>query len=114
MDYSERHGYVKGVVKSIEHDPGRGAPIMRVQYRHAFRNCKTEAILVAPEGVYSGQFVYSGAKAELAVGNILPIGQLPEGAFGAEGNDERVGGQERQLSEVLGLPKQSIARAGVL
>ena len=24
LDYSERHGYVKGVVKDIIHDPGRG------------------------------------------------------------------------------------------
>ena len=35
----------------------------------------------APEGVYSGQFIYSGAKAEVAVGNILPVGNLVEGAF---------------------------------
>ena len=38
-------------------------------------------VFVAPEGVYSGQFIYSGAKAEVAVGNILPVGNLVEGAF---------------------------------
>ena len=26
VDYSERNGYIKGVVKDIVHDPGRGAP----------------------------------------------------------------------------------------
>merc|ERR1711977_345011 len=29
-DYAERHGYVKGVVKDILHDPGRGAPLAKV------------------------------------------------------------------------------------
>jgi len=30
LDYAERHGYVKGVVREIIHDPGRGAPLARV------------------------------------------------------------------------------------
>jgi len=29
--------------------------------------------------MYSGQFVYCGSKATLAVGNVLPVNQLPEG-----------------------------------
>merc|ERR1712110_238960 len=27
VDFSERNGYIKGVVKDIIHDPGRGAPL---------------------------------------------------------------------------------------
>jgi hypothetical protein len=34
---------------------------------------------VAAEGTYTGQFVYCGKKAQLVVGNILPVGQMPEG-----------------------------------
>lgn len=79
LDYAERHGYVKGVISEIQHDPGRGAPIMRVKFRDPYQNRKDEHVIVAPEGVYSGQFIYAGAKAELAVGNILPVGELPEG-----------------------------------
>ena len=30
LDYSERRGYIKGIVKAIVHDPGRGAPLARV------------------------------------------------------------------------------------
>ena len=37
-DYSERHGYVKGVVKSIIHDPGRGAPLAKVAFRHPYKS----------------------------------------------------------------------------
>uniref|UniRef100_A0A094ZEW3 Large ribosomal subunit protein uL2 n=1 Tax=Schistosoma haematobium TaxID=6185 RepID=A0A094ZEW3_SCHHA len=41
-DFAERHGYIRGVVKEIIHDPGRGAPLAKI-------------------------------------GNILPIGAMPEG-----------------------------------
>ena len=30
QDYSERHGYIRGLVKEIVHDPGRGAPLAKV------------------------------------------------------------------------------------
>ena len=43
QDYAERHGYIKGVVTYIIHDPGRGAPLAKVRVaaeplrtRHAF------------------------------------------------------------------------------
>ena len=37
LDYAERHGYTKGVVKDIIHDPGRGAPIAKVQFNNAYK-----------------------------------------------------------------------------
>jgi large subunit ribosomal protein L8e len=30
FDFAERHGYVRGIVKEIIHDPGRGAPLAKV------------------------------------------------------------------------------------
>lgn len=32
FDFAERHGYVRGIVKDIIHDPGRGAPLAKVKY----------------------------------------------------------------------------------
>lgn len=29
--------------------------------------------------MYTGQFVYCGLKANLQIGNIMPVGQMPEG-----------------------------------
>ncbi|KAL4705029.1 hypothetical protein ACJJTC_009817 [Scirpophaga incertulas] len=49
LDYAERHGYIKGVVKDIIHDPGRGAPL--------------------------------AVKATLEVGNVMPVGAMPEGTI---------------------------------
>jgi large subunit ribosomal protein L8e len=31
--------------------------------------------------MYSGQYVYCGAKASLAIGNVLPIREIPEGTL---------------------------------
>ena len=30
IDYAERKGYIRGVVREIVHDPGRGAPLAKV------------------------------------------------------------------------------------
>lgn len=37
LDYAERHGYIKGVVKDIIHDPGRGAPLAKVQFQDPYK-----------------------------------------------------------------------------
>ena len=34
LDYSERNGFIKGVVREIIHDSGRGAPLARVTFRN--------------------------------------------------------------------------------
>jgi len=80
QDYAERHGYAKGVVKDILHDPGRGAPVAKIQFKDAYRFQRVNSLVAAPEGLYTGQFVFAGKKAELAIGNILPLGQIPEGS----------------------------------
>jgi len=78
-DFAERHGYVKGVVREIVHDSGRGAPVARIQFKDPYKFKRVDSLLAAPEGMHSGQFIYAGKKAELAIGNILPAGQIPEG-----------------------------------
>lgn len=79
LDHFERHGYMKGVVRSIEHDPGRGAPVARVQFRNQIKYKKDNELFLACEGMYTGQFIYVGKNAQMTIGNILPVGKLPEG-----------------------------------
>ena len=38
-------------------------------------------LFIAAEGMYSGQFLYAGKKATLTIGNIKPIGEMPEGTI---------------------------------
>jgi len=81
LDYAEKHGYVRGVIKEIVHDPGRGAPLVRVAFRDPYKYKLNQEYFIAAEGMYTGQFVYCGAKATLAVGNVLPVNQMPEGTI---------------------------------
>merc|ERR1712072_1050051 len=37
LDYAERNGYIKGVIKDIIHDPGRGAPLAVVVFRDPYK-----------------------------------------------------------------------------
>jgi len=51
VDFAERHGYIKGVIKDIIHDPGRGAPLAKVSFRDPYRyKLKTETFIAA-EGI---------------------------------------------------------------
>jgi len=79
VDYVERNGYCKGLVKKIIHDPGRGAPIAEVVFHDPLRYKLKKVLVSAVEGLHTGQFVYAGAKAQLAVGNIMPLNKVPEG-----------------------------------
>merc|ERR1711964_194891 len=75
----EAHGYIRGVVKGIIHDPGRGAPLARVVFRDPYRfKLHTETFIIN-EGMYTGQFIYAGKNAALTVGNVLPLASIPEG-----------------------------------
>jgi large subunit ribosomal protein L8e len=81
LDFGERKGYVRGVVKEICHDSGRGAPLAKVQFRHPYRFKKVTQLMVACEGMYVGQYIYCGKRAELAIGNVLPLTRMPEGSI---------------------------------
>ena len=76
-DFAERHGYIKGVVTDIIHDPGRGAPLAKVTFRNTRRYAHQKELFVAAEGTYTGQFIYAGKKAQLVVGNIMPWSHRP-------------------------------------
>jgi len=99
-DFSERNGYVKGVVKSLVHDPGRGAPLARVAFRHPYRFKTVHENFVAAEGMFSGQFVYCGTKAALKIGNVLPLGKMPEGTIVC--NSEARPGDRGKLARASG------------
>jgi large subunit ribosomal protein L8e len=85
-------------VKEILHDPGRGAPLAKVVFRDPYRYKLRTELFIAAEGllifnfifcllyflalgIYTGQFIYCGKKANLSVGNVLPVGEMPEGTI---------------------------------
>jgi large subunit ribosomal protein L2 len=76
LSTEEQKGAVKGQVKGIIHDPGRGAPMVAVK----LENGETYYSVV-PEGVYEGQPTQVGDEAAVEIGNVLPIGKIPEGTM---------------------------------
>jgi len=81
IDYAERNGFIRGIVKDIIHDPGRGAPLAVVHFRDPYKFRVNKELMIAAEGMHTGQFVYCGKKAQLTIGNIMPIGAMPEGTI---------------------------------
>jgi len=63
-----------GYVRDILHDPGRGAPVAEVEVDGQV------FYIPAVQGMYVGQRIEIGSKASPSVGNIVPVGSLPEGA----------------------------------
>ena len=67
---------VRGVIEDLVHDPGRGSPLALIRFETG-ETCYT----VVPEGVYTGGQIQIGGKASVDVGNILPLGKIPEGTM---------------------------------
>lgn len=66
----------RGVIENLVHDPGRGSPLALIKFENG-QTCHN----VVPEGVYLGQQIQMGGKSAVEVGNILPIGKMPEGTM---------------------------------
>jgi len=79
LDFAERNGFIRGVVKELIHDPGRGAPIAKIQFNDPYRYKKRNVQWTATEGTYTGQFIYCGKKATLVPGNCIPLETMPPG-----------------------------------
>jgi large subunit ribosomal protein L2 len=65
---------VRGVVKEMEHDPARNAPVALVELDNG-----EERYILVPEGMYVGQEIACGISAEIQPGNSLPLAEIPEG-----------------------------------
>jgi large subunit ribosomal protein L2 len=65
-----------GVIEELVHDPGRGTPLALVKFENG-----EECYTVVPEGVHAGQQIQIGGKATVEVGNIIPMGKIPEGTM---------------------------------
>merc|ERR1739848_43879 len=108
VDYAERHGFIKGVVKDIIRDPGRGAPLAILHFRDPYRYKIKKELMIAAEGMHTGQFVYCGKKAQLTIGNVMPVGNMPEGTIVC--NLEEKSGDRGKVARASGNYATVIAR----
>ena len=76
VSISKKKGVIKGKVANITHEPGRGSPMGAIKLETG-----DTYFSVIPEGVYEGQSTQIGEKASIEIGNVLPIGKIPEGTM---------------------------------
>ncbi|MBN3277915.1 RL8 protein, partial [Polyodon spathula] len=81
VDFAECYGYIKGIVKDIIDNPGRGTPLAKVAFCDPYRFKKRTELFIAAEGIHTGQFIYCGKKALLNIGNVCSAGTMPEGTI---------------------------------
>lgn len=93
QDFAERNGYAKGIVTEILHDKGRGAPLARIQFKNAYRFQRENSLVVATEGLYTGQFVYAGKKGvalSIAICRLVVIHLLCSCSFHRKHSSSRI------------------------
>ncbi len=76
LSKKEREGVIHGNIIEIFHESGRGSPLALVRLEMG-----ETYYTVVPEGIYVGQPIQVGSKATIDVGNVLPLGEIPEGTM---------------------------------
>lgn len=100
IDFKRRKDDMFATVIGIEYDPNRSSNIALLEYEDG-----EKAYILAPLGLKDGDKVVSGPKADIKVGNCLPIENIPVGTMihniemrpGQGGKLVRSAGQEAQL-----------------
>lgn len=74
VDFRRNRFGVAAKVLTVEYDPNRSARIALIEYADG-----QKSYILCPDGLAVGQSVMSGDKAEVKVGNHLPLRVIPEG-----------------------------------
>ena len=100
----DKHG-VPGKVATIEYDPNRSARIALVHYADGEKR-----YILAPEGLGVGMDIVAGERAEINVGNALPLRLIPLGTM--IHNIELKQGKGGQMVRSAGTAAQLMAKEG--
>jgi large subunit ribosomal protein L2 len=105
IDFKRTKDGVPAKVASIEYDPNRSASIALLNYADGEKR-----YILAPQGLRVGAEVVSGAGADIAPGNSLPLARIPTGTV--VHNVELVPGQGGRLGRAAGTALQVVAKEG--
>ena len=99
----KRQNESPATVVGVEYDPNRTAYIALLQHEDGKKN-----YVIASAGLKDGDVIYSGADADIKVGNTLPIENIPVGTF--INNIELYPGKGAQLVRSAGAAAQLMAK----
>ncbi|WP_105101968.1 50S ribosomal protein L2 [Microbulbifer pacificus] len=105
VDFKRNKDGIPATVERLEYDPNRSAHIALVCYADGERR-----YIIAPKGLQAGAKIQSGDAAPIAVGNTLPLRNIPVGSVIHA--IELKPGKGAQLARSAGASVQLVARDG--
>jgi len=105
VDFRRNKDDISAKVVGIEYDPNRSANIALLQYQDGEKR-----YILAPQELKDGATVMSGPKAEVRVGNCLPLENIPVGT--TVHNIELRPGKGGQVARCAGAYAQLMAKEG--
>jgi len=106
IDFKRDKHNIPARVASIEYDPNRSAYIALLHYVDGEKR-----YILAPDNMKVNDMLLSGEKAEIRVGNALPVGAMPLGTF--LHNIEFFPGKGGQIARSAGTYVQLVAKEGL-
>ncbi len=103
IDFKRNKDNIDGRVATIEYDPNRTANIALINYVDGEKR-----YIIAPKGLKVGMTIESGDKADIKVGNALPLNKIPVGTV--VHNIELAPGRGGQLARSAGTRAQILGR----
>lgn len=103
IDFKRTKDGIPGRVATIEYDPNRTANIALIHYLDGEKR-----YIIAPKGLKVGDMIESGPKADIKVGNALPLENIPVGTV--IHNIELKPGKGGQLARAAGTEAQLLGR----
>jgi len=103
IDFKRNKFDIAGTVSAIEYDPNRSANIALINYADGEKR-----YILAPKGLKVGDKVMSGEKADIKVGNALPLSNIPVGTN--VHNIELRPGKGGELARSAGASAQILGR----
>lgn len=105
IDFKRDKRDIAAKVVAIEYDPNRTTRIALLQYADGEKR-----YIIAPSGLKPGETVMAGVKADIKVGNALPLQNIPMGTI--IHNVEMKKGKGGQLARSAGTYAQLMAKEG--
>ena len=105
IDFKRDKDNIAAEVLTIEYDPNRSCRIALIEYSDGEKR-----YMIAPDGLQVGASVQSGEKAEIRLGNAMPLRRIPTGH--SIHNIELTLGRGGQLARSAGCSAQLMAKEG--
>ena len=105
IDFKRDKAGIDAKVAAIEYDPNRNARIALLHYVDGEKR-----YIIAPDGLKAGDVVQTGERAEIKIGNAIPIKNIPVGT--TIHNVELKSGKGAQIARSAGNSVQLVAKEG--